>query len=146
MCFCLVCQGLHVWTQSRHIFRTHTQSCKSAGAQAVVLSNQCYSLPYTAVHQTHPIPAHTEVHHDPLDFPACRAINKLALLPAVLPPSGPATTEALQQQLRAARTHTQLWADVVDVSGMSWVCSMSPVASLVWRATTANENGACMHA
>jgi hypothetical protein len=93
--------------------------------------------------------AHTDVNDENVQlFLACRAINKLALLPAVLPPSGPATTEALQQQLRAARTRTQLWADVVDVSGVSWMSSMSLAASPEWHrpAGRYSEQLTCAHA
>lgn len=57
----------------------------------------------------------------------CRAVNKLALLPAVPPPNAPASTEALQTQLTAARTRTQLWADVVEVRSAD---CLDPVALL----------------
>lgn len=47
----------------------------------------------------------------------CRAVNKLALLPIVLPPSERAATSDVQQQqqLRAARSRTVLWADITEV-------------------------------
>jgi hypothetical protein len=47
-----------------------------------------------------------------------RAVTKLSLLPAVLPPLEPAATPALQQQLKAARARAGLWASIVEVCGL----------------------------